>query len=39
MLQTTYKQFIMWLEEIKEEMDLGNLPDGDETAQEVNFND
>ena len=29
----------MWLEEIKEDMDLGNLPDGDETENELHFDD
>jgi|GEM_PF-4644833 len=38
MLQAKFKDFMVWLAEIKEEMDLGELPE-DDTAETLNFDD
>lgn len=38
MLEATYKQVMVWLKQMKEEADLGDLPEDDYEVEEVDFN-
>lgn len=38
MLEASYKQVMVWLKQLKEETDLGDLPEDDCEVEEVDFN-